>query len=105
LKPVDEEQNRREFDAIRIMTGFAKTQELFLANSRPIEATLLFKGKDNAWSETITLDDSPDPQTYTLSRSFSFNQYSVGIRIDRIAQGTRWDDICIAELKFLEVNE
>lgn len=87
-----------QIHSIGIINGNAASNELYLANARPIGITLQFLVQDNVIDScTYSLEDNrPWMQYITLNKDVQAD--SIVIRIDSANGGNEYDDACITEL-------
>jgi hypothetical protein len=87
---------------LMIISGFAKNERLFKANSRPKEIIFFFKTYKNEWSELIELKDDPSKQIFNLKFPIDIKDSSISFKIKSIYKGIKYSDICISEISFIE---
>ncbi len=89
-----------EIDRIMIASGYQRSGEHFLQNSRPRDVTVSLN--DGRQTFEFTLEDSPGVQTLQLGKSVLVKDLK--LRINSVYPGTRYQDTCISELWFRNAN-
>lgn len=81
---------------IKIINGYAKSKEIYMANNRVKKVMLIFS--DGKSQEFVLKDNILDYQTIKLTKPIKTD--SVRITIEEIYKGTKYNDTCISEIKF-----
>lgn len=86
-----------ELNQINIVNGYAKSKTIYEANNRLKKVKITFP--DGKSEEYLLKDNVLDYQVLKLSKPVTTN--SIKITIMEIYKGTKYNDTCISEIKFL----
>lgn len=93
-------------DRIHILGGVASNDDLYMKNNRPKELTIWLCETDEdfikdkiLYKKKVILEDSKGYQAIQFDKSYTFKRISV--QVLESYKGTKYDDTCITELKFL----
>lgn len=84
--------------ALEMVNGYAKNDDLFLANSRVKDMTVVINGTTKIKHR---LEDNRAPQWITLS-GLKTEVSKIDIRIDSVYAGTKYQDTCISSVSLIE---
>lgn len=92
----------KKIKGVKIISGYAKNQQLFNQNSRPKRITFYiggaYLGEEKAeWKQTFIIKDSIDPQYFEFDKSIDLSR-SLHFDIDAVYEGEKFTDICISEI-------
>lgn len=85
----------RESFTLDIWSGYHKSKSTYYNNGRPRDITLSINGATVAY----TLQDVRSSQSVTISGYGGAAFVEMGITIDSVYQGSRWQDTCICEIQ------
>ncbi len=80
---------------VQIINGYAKSQAIYLKNTRPSKLKLIFS---DGSTQIIDLKDISTLQTFPINSSSKLKW--IKIEILNVYKGTHYDDTCISEIMF-----
>jgi hypothetical protein len=94
---------------IQILPGYARTDRLFFANSRPrsVEVVVVSRRTDRLIiRKTIELLDAPRNQVFNLDLGgpFDFHELIVTLSVNNVFKGSKYSDFCLSEFQVLPGN-